>query len=271
MFPPDALWPLRALSFALVAFLVTGGAFCCSVVAWLLDPVGHRLADWVLRLWGRALVAGSGIRLVVEGREHVQGAGPRVLVANHGSWLDPAILGATSPGPLRFVLKRGLIALPFVGWHAWATGHFLIDRDDPRAGKALLDRAVAYARKRKVNPAVFPEGTRSPDGRLGPLKGGAVQVAMAAGFALQPIAILGSWERMPRGVPYPRRGGTVTVRFGPPIPVEGAVGGPGRRALTQQVREALVALGVPPGREKPAEAVPSPASPASPPPGRPGA
>jgi 1-acyl-sn-glycerol-3-phosphate acyltransferase len=236
---------LRAISFAVVGFLVTGLAFCCSVVAWILDPVGHRLADWVLRLWGRALVAGSGIHLVYEGLEHVRDGAPRVLCANHGSWLDPAVLGAASPGPVRFVLKRELIHLPFVGWHAFATGHFLIDRADPRAGLALLEKAVAYARRRRVNPAVFPEGTRSHDGLLGDLKGGAVQVAMATGFPLQPIAILGTYERMPRGAAFPRRGGEVIVRFGPPIPVEGHVGGPGRRALTQRLRAALLDLGVP--------------------------
>jgi len=245
VFPRDALAPLRAYAFALVGTMVTALAFCCSVVAWLLDPRGHRLADWVLRLWGRALIAGSGIHIALEGLEHVQDGAPRVLAANHASWLDPAVLGAVSPGPVRFVLKRELIRLPFVGWHAFATGHFLIDRADPRAGVALLEKAVAYARKRRVNPAVFPEGTRTHDGRLGELKGGAVQVAMATGFPLQPVAILGTYERMPRGAAYPRRGGTIVVRFGPPIPVTGAVGGPGRRALTQRLRAALLELGVP--------------------------
>lgn len=240
------LAPLRALGFWLVAVTVTLLAFCCSIVALLLDPVTHRLADWVLRAWGRALLAGSGIRLVVEGLEHTAPGTPRVLCANHGSWLDPPVLGAVSPGPLRFVLKRELIRLPFVGWHAFLTGHFLIDRTDPRAGLALLEKAVAYAQKRRVNPAVFPEGTRSRDGRLADLKGGAVQVAMAAGFDLQPVAILGSFDLMPRGAAFPRRCGTITVRFGPAIPVAGAVGGPGRRDLTARLRAALLALGVPP-------------------------
>jgi 1-acyl-sn-glycerol-3-phosphate acyltransferase len=238
------LAPLRALGFWLVAVTVTLLAFCCSIVALLLDPVTHRLADLVLRAWGRALIAGSGIRLVVEGLEHTAPGTPRVLCANHGSWLDPAVLGAVSPGPIRFVLKRELIRLPFVGWHAFLTGHFLIDRADPRAGLALLERAVAYAQKRRVNPAVFPEGTRSRDGRLADLKGGAVQIAMAAGFDLQPVAILGSFDLMPRGAAYPRRTGTITVRFGPAIPVAGAVGGPGRRALTRELRAALLSLGV---------------------------
>jgi 1-acyl-sn-glycerol-3-phosphate acyltransferase len=247
VFPPDGWAPLRALAFVLVAVPLTLGAWAAGFVGWLLDPVGHRLSDFVLRLWGRALLAGSGLRIVIEGAEHREARELRVLAANHGSWLDPAVLAAVSPGPLRFVLKRELIRLPFVGWHTWLTGHFLIDRTDPRAGIALLDKAVAYARRRRVHPAVFPEGTRSRDGRLAELKGGAVQVAMATGFPLQPIAILGTYERMPRGAAYPRRGGTLTVRFGPPLSVAGAVGGPGRRVLTQRLRAALIALGVPDG------------------------
>jgi len=245
VFPADGWAPLRALAFVLVAVPITLGAWAAGFVGWLLDPVRHRLSDLVLRLWGRALLAGSGLHVVIEGAQHRNPGEPRVLAANHASWLDPAVLAAVSPGPLRFVLKRELIRLPFIGWHTWLTGHFLIDRTDPRAGIALLKRAVAYAQRLRVNPAVFPEGTRSQDGRLAALKGGAVQVAMATGFPLQPIAILGTYERMPRGAAYPRRGGTLTVRFGPPIPVVGSVGGPGRRALTQRLRTALLSLGVP--------------------------
>lgn len=241
--------PLRALGFLCWAAGLSAAAWVLGLLGWLLDPVRHRLSDWVLRGWGRALLWGGGVRVVVEGREHLAPGTPRVLVCNHASWFDPPLLGAISPGPLRFVLKHELIHLPFVGWHAWLTGHFLIDRDDPRAGMALLERAVAYLRRNPVNAVVFPEGTRSPDGRLHPLRSGAVQLAMASGLDLQPLAIHGSFELWPKQSALPRRGGTITVRVGPAIPVAGAKGGPGRRALTEAVRTALLGLGLTPAPE----------------------
>lgn len=236
---------LRGAAFLAWALPLTATAWVLGVLGWLLDPVKRRPSDWVLRGWGRALLWGAGVRVVLEGRERLAPGTARVLVCNHASWFDPPLLGAVSPGPLRFVLKHELIRLPFVGWHAWLTGHFLIDRDDPRAGLALLERAVGVLRRQPLNAVVFPEGTRSADGRLQPLRGGAVQLAMAAGLDLQPLAILGSFDLWPRTSALPRRGGTITVRVGAPIPVAGARGGPGRRALTEAVRASLLALGVP--------------------------
>lgn len=256
---------LQGFGFLCWATALTAVCWVLGMLAWLLDPVKHRVADWVLRGWGRALLWGAGVRVVVEGRERLAPGTARVLVCNHASWFDPPLLGAVSPGPVRFVLKQELIRLPFVGWHAWLTGHFLIDRDDPRAGMALLERAVASLARNPVNAVVFPEGTRSADGRLGPLRGGAVQLAMASGLDLQPLAILGSFHLWPRQAALPRRGGTITVRVGPVIPVAGARGGPGRRALTEAVRSALLGLGVPAPSAAPA---PGPAQ--GPPEGQPG-
>jgi 1-acyl-sn-glycerol-3-phosphate acyltransferase len=190
--------------------------------------VRGRLSDRVLRLWARALLAGSGLSVEVVGREHLAPGTPRVLVANHGSWLDPLVMAVVSPGPLRFVLKHELRTVPFIGWHTWLTGHFLIDREDPRAGLELLQKAVVRARRFGLNPIVFAEGTRSNDGRLQALRGGAAQLAIAAEMDLQPVAILGTYDRMPRGASYPRKSGAILVRVGPPIPSAGAKGAPGR-------------------------------------------
>jgi 1-acyl-sn-glycerol-3-phosphate acyltransferase len=238
----------QAVGFYAWALVATGLAWSTALIGWLLDPVRGRLSDRVMRLWGRAMLAGCGIRVVVEGREHLGARTPRVLVANHASWLDPLVMAAVSATPPRFVLKQELRKVPFIGWHTWLTGHFLIDREDPRAGMALLEKAVERARRLGLSPMVFPEGTRSADGRLQALRGGAVQIAMAAGMDLQPFAILGTHDLMPRGASYPRRSGVVTVRVGPAIPSAGAKGGPGRRALTEAVRSALLGLGVPDGQ-----------------------
>ena len=86
---------MRAFGFAVWATLATGFAWYVALLAWLLDPVRGRLADRVLRLWARATLAGSGLRVVIEGREHLAPGTPRVLVANHASWGTPATAAPT--------------------------------------------------------------------------------------------------------------------------------------------------------------------------------
>src|SRR5205814_415332 len=106
----------------------------------------------------------------------------------------------------------------------------------------LMEKAAARMRRRRISPLVFPEGTRSRDGHLQPLKGGAFFLPLSADVAVQPVAILGSHAILPKGAWGPRRGGTIEVRVGDPIPTAGRGGAPARKALSSEVRAALVAL-----------------------------
>ena len=94
---------------------------------------------------------------------------------------------------------------------------------------------------------MFPEGTRSPDGRLRAVKGGPFGLAVETGLPVQPVAILGTHAVLPKDIAGPQRGGEVVVRIGEMIPTHGLAGGPGRRVLAARSRAALLALGVPDG------------------------
>ncbi len=94
-------------------------------------------------------------------------------------------------------------------------------------------------------PVLFPEGTRSPDGRLKDLRAGAFQLALSGGLPVQPVAILGSHRVWPKGLSYPRQCGEILVRVGEPIDVSEFKGSPGRKALAERVRAAFGELGVP--------------------------
>src|SRR5262245_62050818 len=102
------------------------------MIALALAPRSGRFSHAVGRAWGRALFIMSGCRIHVEGAEHLRPETPRLLVSNHASWLDPAILLTVFPGQLRFVLKRELLMVPFIGWYGKLSGHFLIAREDVR-------------------------------------------------------------------------------------------------------------------------------------------
>jgi len=236
---------VRTACFLYATFVWTSFNFVLGMIGLLPAPRSGRVAHQALRLWGRGMMLLGGVNLRVEGPGTFDGGVVRMIVANHASYLDPPALGAAFPGQLRFVLKQELMRMPFIGWYAKYAGHFLLDRGNPREGKRVMDRAVERALRFRLCPLVFPEGTRSRDGKLAELKTGAFQLALSAGIPVQPVAILGSHDLMPREAAAPRRAGTIVLRVGEPIPVEGLKGSPGRKILSAKVREALHALGVP--------------------------
>lgn len=142
-----------------------------------------------------------GMRVRVEGMEHVPRSGPFVLCSNHVSWIDPLLLGALLPRKLFYMAKKEMFTSPLLALVLRTVGAFPVRRHqaDRRALRTALDllgggRAVA----------VFPEGTRSRDGSLGRAQPGAALLALHSGARVLPVAICGRY----------RRGG-ITVRFGP--------------------------------------------------------
>ncbi len=236
---------MRAACWLWFAFWWTALLFLMAAFALVFGPRRGGATHAVARLWARGLLGAAGVGVTLEGAEHLAPGEPRLLVANHASYLDPPALLAAFPGPARFVLKRELLRLPFIGWFAWFAGHFLIDRSRARSGARLLEGAARRARALGLSPIVFPEGTRSADGRLAPLKAGAFELALTAGLPVQPVALRGTFELMPRGALAPRRAGDVRVRVAPALPARADGGSAARRALAEQAAEALGALGVP--------------------------
>jgi len=209
-------------------------------VALLLAVLGGRgpalrMASWY---WAPLLFAGAGARLRIEGVDRVDWSRPVVLVSNHQSMIDIAVLFRAVPVPLRFALKRELAAVPVVGWYARAMGMVFIDRGNARNARDSLRSAVGHLRGATAIVA-FPEGTRSRDGSVGPFKGGAFQLAIEAGVPVVPVAIAGSGAVLPPSG-FAVRPGTIRLHFGEPIPTEG-LQPQDRNALAQRAREAVIA------------------------------
>ncbi len=199
-----------------------------------------RVCDCLPRAWARVFLRAAGVKVVLENAEIIDPDRPQVLVANHTSWFDVLAMAAFMPGPYRFVAKQELAKVPWFG-PAWvACGHVAIDRSDRR--KAIESLAVARKRIEEDRPTVilFPEGTRSPDGELRPFKKGAFVLAIQTGVEVVPAAILGSLEVMKKGS-WKIRPGTVTIRFGHPIPVDGLTVDD-RDGLMERSREAVASL-----------------------------
>ncbi len=151
----------------------------------------------ISRTWARLIVRTSRVPLEIEGLERIP-ATPCVYMANHQSYFDVISLIGYLPVPVRFVAKRVLTYIPVFGQALWASGHIIIDREKPTQARGRLDRAVERIHT-GTSVLVFPEGTRSPDHRLGPFKKGGFVLAIKAGVPIVPISITGTQPMMPKG------------------------------------------------------------------------
>lgn len=222
--------------------LWTAGWICLAL---LLRLAGARRLPlrMAARCWAPGLLGGAGARLQVEGLDGVDWAQPLVLVANHQSVIDACALFRAVPTPLRFVLKQEMSRVPFVGWYARRMGMVFIERGSARSSPQRLREAVQLVRG-GAQLCAFPEGTRSRDGSVGPFKGGILQVAIAAGVPVVPVAISGSGAVLPASG-FQVRPGVIRVRFGTPIATSG-LHNEDRNALARRAREAVIDLLHPP-------------------------
>jgi 1-acyl-sn-glycerol-3-phosphate acyltransferase len=123
------------------------------------------------------------------------------------------------PGHLRFVAKESLFKVPLFGGALRRAGHIPIDRGDSAGSAERLNKNLEALRTR-VSIVLFPEGTRSDDGKLGPFKKGAAVLALQAQVPVVPMAIAGTRYILPKGF-NAIHGGVVRLRVGTPIPTAG--------------------------------------------------
>lgn len=164
----------------------------------------------------------SGIKIVVEGREHIQRHRAAVYAVNHASNVEPPIifdaLHELFPR-LRIVYKAELRKLPVLVRAFDLAGFIPLERDNPEQSLPAIDRAAAAVREGN-SFLIFPEGTRSRTGELLPFKKGGFFLALKGQAPVVPVAITGARNAMRKGSPliYPV---TVRVRFGAPIETAG--------------------------------------------------
>ncbi len=209
-----------------------------STLASLFDPSGNR-SHAIARLWSRILILVSGMKVRVEGLEKVAPGAGYVIASNHLSLMDTPLVMAHIPLQFRFLAKRGLFRIPFIGGHLRRAGHVAIPREDARGSLKAMSEAARMIRERGVSALVFPEGGRST-GLLQEFKEGAAYIAIKAGVPIIPVAISGTRHVLPMGSAEVRPG-PVSLRLGDPIPTAG-LGLPDRHRLTADIRARILEL-----------------------------
>jgi 1-acyl-sn-glycerol-3-phosphate acyltransferase len=192
--------------------------------------------DRAQRAYGVRLLRITKLQLVIEGEVPKQ---PVVYASNHESWVDIWVILAALPG-VRFVFKKELSAVPFLGQAINAMNHISIDRENRGSAFASYDRAAETIRS-GASAAVFVEGTRSRNGKLLPFKKGPFVLAIAAQVPVVPIVCLDTFEALPKGSIAPRPG-VVRMRIGNPIPTAG-LDYAARDGLAARTRATMVAMG----------------------------
>lgn len=206
---------------------------------WLMKYI---LAGPFIRCWYRPKASGI---------ENIPTDGPVILAGNHLSFIDSVFMPVFVRRPVSFLAKSEYFTGK--GIKGWATRIFMkmtgqlpIDRSGGKASEASLNTGLRVLGNGEIL-ALYPEGTRSPDGRLYRGRTGIARMALEAGCPVVPIAMVGSNTAMPIGSKWPKRHPRIEVRFGEPLDFTRFHGMEGDRfvlrAVTDEIIESLRELG----------------------------
>jgi len=174
---------------------------------------------WISRNWARFMLFPTGVRLTIEGRERLKPGQPYYFVGNHQSAIDIPIIMLATGGDVRFMAKDTLFKIPIMGPAMVRCGYVPIDRNDARSALRALKLALERMKHDPISFAMFPEGTRTYDGRLLPFRKGALKIGLLSGMPVVPFSIDGAWRVNDRAR-FEIKPGPVRVVFHEPIPVE---------------------------------------------------
>jgi 1-acyl-sn-glycerol-3-phosphate acyltransferase len=228
---------LRNLMCMVITAVGTAVLFPFAVLAILVR--GPDASVWVARrFWSPLLIWAGGAKVRVTGQENVDPTQPTIYVSNHQSTLDIPVHFVTVPVNFRYVAKHQLSFVPLIGWYLALAGHIFVNRSNRTKAIGSLDAAAAKIRN-GTSVFLYPEGTRSDDGRVLPFKKGPFALALKAGVPIVPITIEGTGKVMPKNS-WNITPGPVHVKIGKPIDTK-SFAGDDRDGLIRAVRNAIIA------------------------------
>jgi len=193
----------------------------------------YRGAVWCVRV-GLGM---AGVTLEVGGEENLLPDRQCIYMANHQSNIDPPLLFVVLPERIAMMGKKQLWSIPVLGT-ALRLGDFVaVHREVKEEAKASVEEALQTLKRSGVSLAVYPEGTRTYDGRLLPFKRGVFLLAIRSGLPIVPLTLQGATEVMPKGR-WEIHPGTIRVTVHPVVETEG-MAEEGRHKLADQVRTTI--------------------------------
>ena len=194
--------------------------------------------------WSRSVLWFLLIPIKVTGQENVDPKQSYVFVANHQSFLDVFAVYGWLPNNFKWLMKKEIRKVPFVGTACAVAGHIFVDRSNPRAALQSMDH-IKKELVDGISTVIFPEGTRTKTGEMGRFKQGAFKIAMDMGLPVVPLSLGGFFKAMPSGQVFANPRARVSLRIGKPIDI----------SQFNDINEAMAAV-----REKVAEGLSKPLS-----------
>ncbi len=190
-----------------------------SILGSLFSSSG-RFQHFCMRRWSRDNLWLSRVCVDIEGLENVDPGRPAIFVANHSGLHDILSLAACLPIQFRWIAKKSLFRVPFMGWHMRRSGYIAIDRENPRETARSIIEAANHIRN-GVSAIIFPEGTRNRDGILGKFYSGAFALALRTGVPLITATIEGSHRVIAPQSMRVNPGVVIRIRIGAPVDLSG--------------------------------------------------
>ncbi len=203
--------------------------------------ISQKVCDERLESWASRVVRNAEILVSVRGRENIESGVTYVVMSNHQSHYDVAVLYYVLGGNVRMVAKKELFKLPIFGRAIREAGFISVDRKNTEKAIKSLENAKEWVQK-GTHLWIAPEGTRSPTGELLPFKKGGFMIALATHSPVLPITIRGTRDILPSGGLFSRSGVEVHVTIHPPLdiaPYAAMERKAGRDALMADVRKAI--------------------------------
>ena len=194
--------------------------------------------------WSRSVLWLLLIPIKVTGQENVEPKQSYVFVANHQSFLDVFAVYGWLPNNFKWLMKKEIRKVPFVGTACAVAGHIFVDRSNPRAALQSMDH-IKKELVDGISTVIFPEGTRTKTGEMGRFKQGAFKIAMDMGLPVVPLSLGGFFKAMPSGQVFANPRARVSLHIGKPIDI----------SQFNDINEAMAAV-----REKVAEGLSKPLS-----------
>ena len=178
-----------------------------------------RKAQQFPRMWGRIILAVAGVKVSVRGLENIEPGRPYIFAANHQSQFDIFAMQGCLDFDFRWLAKKELFKVPLFGRAMRLAGYIAIDRSHGREALKSLN-AAAERIASGTSVILFPEGTRSLDGKLHEFKAGGMVLAIKSGVPVVPVGITGTFAVLPKGRLLAKPG-RVTIRVGQPVDTKG--------------------------------------------------
>lgn len=197
-----------------------------SIITALLTGIGSMLGGgkwwgyYPAHIWGKIVCWITMVKVSVTGKENIDPKKPYVFVANHQSAYDIFVIYGYLGHSFRWMMKKSLEKIPFIGWSCKRAGMVFVDNSSPAAIKETMAKARTQLQNEQ-SLIVFPEGSRTWNGKLSPFKKGAYLLAVQFGLPIVPITIDGAFDVMPRFKKVPNWGHVKLTIHKPIVPPEG--------------------------------------------------